>query len=99
MKNQEKVRQVMDVLINSSLKKVKCVIIVNNRTNTYECVETNDFFSEIIGEKGSIGELYDALLSHNKNGQENTGEYKQFSDLNVFKRDHYRVNIRFVVEG
>ena len=99
MKNQEKVRQVMDVLINSSLKKVKCVIIVNNRTNTYECVETNDFFSEIIGEKGSIGELYDALLSRNKNGQENTGEYKQFSDLNVFKRDHYRVNIRFVVEG
>lgn len=41
MTKQEKIQQVTDSLIRNSIKKTKCVIVVNNRTKNYECLETN----------------------------------------------------------
>lgn len=100
MTKEEKIQQVTDSLIRNSMKKAKCVIVVNNRTKNYECLETNEFFKKIIAENGSIDELYNALFFRNKtSGLEDTGGYKQFKDLSFFERDQYRANIHFIVDN
>lgn len=98
MKREEKIKEVSDCLIQNLIKEKKCLILVNNRTKQYECLESDEVFKTIIDESGSIDGLYNTLFLNNKNnGMEDKAGYKQFENLSVFQRDQYRVNLSFVV--
>ena len=98
MKREEKIKEVSDCLIQNLIKKKKCLILVNNRTKHYECLESDEVFKTIIDESGSIDGLYNTLFLNNKNnGMEDKAGYKQFENLSVFQRDQYRANLSFVV--
>ena len=98
MKREEKIKEVSDCLIQNLIKKKKCLILVNNRTKQYECLESDEVFKTIIDERGSIDGLYNTLFLNNKNnGMEDKAGYKQFENLSVFQRDKYRANLSFVV--
>ena len=98
MKREEKIKEVSDCLIQNLIKKKKCLILVNNRTKQYECLESDEVFKTIIDESGSIDGLYNTLFLNNKNnGMEDKAGYKQFENLSVFQRDQYRANLSFVV--
>ena len=98
MKREEKIKEVSDCLIQNLIKKKKCIILVNNRTKQYECLESDEVFKTIIDESGSIDGLYNTLFLNNKNnGMEDKAGYKQFENLSVFQRDQYRANLSFVV--
>ena len=98
MKREEKIKEVSDCLIQNLIKEKKCLILVNNRTKQYECLESDEVFKTIIDESGSIDGLYDTLFLNNKNnGMEDKAGYKQFENLSVFQRDQYRANLSFVV--
>lgn len=87
-----------DCLIQNLIKEKKCLILVNNRTKQYECLESDEVFKTIIDESGSIDGLYNTLFLNNKNnGMEDKAGYKQFENLSVFQRDQYRANLSFVV--
>ena len=98
MKREEKIKEVSDCLIQNLIKAKKCLILVNNRTKQYECLESDEVFKTIIDESGSIDGLYNTLFLNNKNnGMEDKAGYKQFENLSVFQRDQYRANLSFVV--
>ena len=98
MKREEKIKEVSDCLIQNLIKEKKCLILVNNRTKQYECLESDEVFKTIIDESGSIDGLYNTLFLNNKNnGMEDKAGYKQFENLSVFQRDKYRANLSFVV--
>lgn len=98
MKREEKIKEVSDCLIQNLIKEKKCLILVNNRTKQYECLESDEVFKTIIDERGSIDGLYNTLFLNNKNnGMEDKAGYKQFENLSVFQRDQYRANLSFVV--
>ena len=98
MKREEKIKEVSDCLIQNLIKEKKCLILVNNRTKQYECLESDEVFKTIIDESGSIDGLYNTLFLNNKNnGMEDKAGYKQFENLSVFQRDQYRANLSFVV--
>ena len=98
MKREEKIKEVSDCLIQNLIEKKKCLILVNNRTKQYECLESDEVFKTIIDESGSIDGLYNTLFLNNKNnGMEDKAGYKQFENLSVFQRDQYRANLSFVV--
>ena len=98
MKREDKIKEVSDCLIQNLIKKKKCLILVNNRTKHYECLESDEVFKTIIDESGSIDGLYNTLFLNNKNnGMEDKAGYKQFENLSVFQRDQYRANLSFVV--
>ena len=98
MKREEKIKEVSDCLIQNLIKKKKCLILVNNRTKQYECLDSDEVFKTIINESGSIDGLYNTLFLNNKNnGMEDKAGYKQFENLSVFQRDQYRANLSFVV--
>lgn len=98
MKREEKIKEVSDCLIQNLIKEKKCLILVNNRTKQYECLESDEVFKTIIDESGSIDGLYNTLFLNNKNnGIEDKAGYKQFENLSVFQRDQYRANLSFVV--
>lgn len=98
MKREEKIKEVSDCLIQNLIKEKKCLILINNRTKQYECLESDEVFKTIIDESGSIDGLYNTLFLNNKNnGMEDKAGYKQFENLSVFQRDQYRVNLSFVV--
>lgn len=98
MKREEKIKEVSDCLIQNLIKEKKCLILVNNRTKQYECLESDEVFKTIIDERGSIDGLYNTLFLNNKNnGMEDKAGYKQFENLSVFQRDKYRANLSFVV--
>ena len=98
MKREEKIKEVSDCLIQNLIKEKKCLILVNNRTKQYECLESDEVFKTIIDESGSIDGLYNTLFLNNKNnGMEDKAGYKQFDNLSVFQRDQYRANLSFVV--
>ena len=100
MKREEKIKEVSDCLIQNLIKKKKCLILVNNRTKQYECLESDEVFKTIIDESGSIDGLYNTLFLNNKNnGMEDKAGYKQFENLSVFQRDQYRANLSFVVNN
>ena len=99
MKREEKIKEVSDCLIQNLIKEKKCLILVNNRTKQYECLESDEVFKTIIDESGSIDGLYNTLFLNNKNnGMEDKAGYKQFENLSVFQRDQYRANLSFVVD-
>ena len=98
MKREEKIKEVSDCLIQNLIKEKKCLILVNNRTKQYECLDSDEVFKTIINESGSIDGLYNTLFLNNKNnGMEDKAGYKQFENLSVFQRDQYRANLSFVV--
>ena len=98
MKREEKIKEVSDCLIQNLIKEKKCLILVNNRTKQYECLDSDEVFKTIIDESGSIDGLYNTLFLNNKNnGMEDKAGYKQFENLSVFQRDQYRANLSFVV--
>ena len=98
MKREEKIKEVSDCLIQNLIKEKKCLILVNNRTKQYECLESDEVFKTIIDESGSIDGLYNTLFLNNKNnGMEDKAGYKQFENLSVFQRDQDRANLSFVV--
>ena len=98
MKREEKIKEVSDCLIQNLIKEKKCLILINNRTKQYECLESDEVFKTIIDESGSIDGLYNTLFLNNKNnGMEDKAGYKQFENLSVFQRDQYRANLSFVV--
>lgn len=98
MKREEKIKEVSDCLIQNLIKEKKCLILINNRTKQYECLESDEVFKTIIDESGSIDGLYNTLFLNNKNnGMEDKAGYKQFENLSVFQRDKYRANLSFVV--
>lgn len=98
MKREEKIKEVSDCLIRNLIKEKKCLILINNRTKQYECLESDEVFKTIIDESGSIDGLYNTLFLNNKNnGMEDKAGYKQFENLSVFQRDQYRANLSFVV--
>ena len=98
MKREEKIKEVSDCLIQNLIKEKKCLILVNNRTKQYECLDSDEVFKTIIDERGSIDGLYNTLFLNNKNnGMEDKAGYKQFENLSVFQRDQYRANLSFVV--
>lgn len=98
MKREEKIKEVSDCLIQNLIKEKKCLILINNRTKQYECLESDEVFKTIIDESGSIDGLYNTLFLNNKNnGIEDKAGYKQFENLSVFQRDQYRANLSFVV--
>ena len=98
MKREEKIKEVSDCLIQNLIKEKKCLILVNNRTKQYECLESDEVFKTILADSGSIDELYKTLFLNNKNnGMEDKAGYKQFENLSVFQRDKYRANLSFVV--
>ena len=98
MKREEKIKEVSDCLIQNLIKEKKCLILVNNRTKQYECLESDEVFKTIIDESGSIDGLYNTLFLNNKNnGMEDKAGYKQFENLSVLQRDQYRANLSFVV--
>ena len=98
MKREEKIKEVSDCLIQNLIKEKKCLILVNNKTKQYECLESDEVFKTIIDESGSIDGLYNTLFLNNKNnGMEDKAGYKQFENLSVFQRDQYRANLSFVV--
>ena len=100
MKREEKIKEVSACLIQNLIKEKKSLIIVNNRTKQYECLELDEVLKTILPDRGSIDELYNTLFLVNKNnGTEDKGGYKQFGDLSVFQRDQYRVNLSFVVDN
>ena len=100
MKREEKIKEVSACLIQNLIKEKKSLIIVNNRTKQYECLELDEVLKTILPDRGSIDELYNILFLDNKNnGLEDKGGYKQFGDLSVFQRDQYRVNLSFVVDN
>lgn len=99
MTKEEKIQQVADSIVRNTMNKAKCVIIVNNKTESYECLEINDILQNFIARQGNLGELYDALfLCHKVNHTKDTGVYRQFEDLSVFERDQYRANLHFVLD-
>ena len=100
MKREEKIKEVSACLIQNLIKEKKSLIIVNNRTKQYECLELDEVLKTILPDRGSIDELYNTLFLDNKNnGTEDKGGYKQFGDLSVFQRDQYRANLSFVVDN
>ena len=100
MKKEEKIKEVSACLIQNLIKEKKSLIIVNNRTKQYECLELDEVLKTILPDRGSIDELYNTLFLDNKNnGTEDKGGYKQFGDLSVFQRDQYRANLSFVVDN
>ena len=100
MKREEKIKEVSACLIQNLIKEKKSLIIVNNRTKQYECLELDEVLKTILPDRGSIDELYSILFLDNKNNDtEDKGGYKQFGDLSVFQRDQYRANLSFVVDN
>lgn len=100
MKREEKIKEVSACLIQNLIKEKKSLIIVNNRTKQYECLELDEVLKTILPDRGSIDELYNILFLDNKNnGLEDKGGYKQFGDLSVFQRDQYRANLSFIVDN
>ena len=100
MKREEKIKEVSECLIQNLIKEKKCLIIVNNKTKQYECLESDEVFKTILADSGSIDELYKTLFLNNKNnGMEDKAGYRQFEDLSVFQRDQYRVSLSFVVDN
>ncbi len=101
MSTEEKIDEVYHCLMQNYKKNVKCLIIVNNKTRQYECLESDEVFQSIISDSGSIDGLYKTLFLENKNhiGTEEKGGYRQFEDLSVFQRDRYRTSLNFVVNG
>lgn len=99
MTKEKRIQQVFDSLVNYSMGCARCIIIVNNKTKTYECLQRNDCFKSIISEVGTTEELYDALfLSSKRADKADVCVYKKFEDLSVFERDHYCVNLHAVVD-
>ena len=99
MTKEEKIQQVADSIVRNAMNKAKCIIIVNNQTKRYECLEINDILQNFISRQGNLGELYDALfLCHKVDHTKDTGVYRQFEDLSVFERDQYRANLHFVLD-
>ena len=100
MKREEKIKEVSACLIQNLIKEKKSLIIVNNRTKQYECLELDEVLKTILPDRGIIDELYNILFLDNKNnGTEDKGGYKQFGDLSVFQRDQYRANLSFIVDN
>ena len=100
MKREEKIKEVSECLIQNLIKEKKCLIIVNNKTKQYECLESDEVFKTILADSGSIDELYKTLFLNNKNnGMEDKAGYRQFEDLSVFQRDQYRVSLSFAVDN
>lgn len=100
MKREEKIKEVSECLIQNLIKEKKCLIIVNNKTKQYECLESDEVFKTILADSGSIDELYKTLFLNNKNNDmEDKAGYRQFEDLSVFQRDQYRVSLSFVVDN
>lgn len=99
MTKEEQIKQIADNLINGLMDRSGCIILVNHQTQSYECIEINEFFRGIIAERGTTEELYNILFLHSKtSGGEDASEYKRFVDLSVFERDNYRANMKFVVD-
>ena len=100
MKREQKIKEVSECLIQNLITEKKCLILVNNRTKQYECLESDEVFKTILADSGSIDELYKTLFLNNKNnGKEDKAGYRQFEDLSVFQRDQYRVSLSFVVDN
>lgn len=100
MDKEQRVRQVLDGIIQTSMNMAKCIVVVNNVTKRFECIKSDDFFKTIIAQYGTAQELYDILFLNNKAvGSEDVGEYKQFRNLSVFERNQYRANLRFIVDN
>lgn len=96
----ERKKQVEDGLIRDAMNNTRCIIIVNNRTGSYEVLEANDFFQKIVAEKGSVEELYRSLFSYNRGGAEEKADvYRQFEDVSVFERNQFRANLHFKLDG
>ena len=98
MIKENRIQQVFHSLVNYSMSSAKCVIIVNNKTKKYKCLQRNECFKSIIVEEGTTEELYNALfLNNKKDDKTDVGDYKKFKNLSVFDRDHYSVNLNVVV--
>ena len=98
----DRIREVEDSLIRSTMNEARCVVIVNNKTKRYTCLETDAFFRRIINPDGELEELYNSLFLHSKMNdiaERNVGEYRQFMDLSVFEWNQYRTNLRFIEEN
>ena len=57
----EKVRE---SIIRNTLNKAQCIIVVNNKTKTYECLEMTDFFKKMIAKSGTLEDLFHTLFVH-----------------------------------
>ena len=66
MSTEEKIDEVYHCLMQNYKKNVKCLIIVNNKTRQYECLESDEVFQSIISDSGSIDGLYKTLFLENK---------------------------------
>ena len=97
MIKENRIQKVFHSLVNYSMSSAKCVIIVNNKTKKYKCLQRNECFKSIIVEEGTTEELYNALfLNNKKDDKTDVGDYKKFKNLSVFDRDHYSVTLNVV---
>ena len=95
----ERLHQVEESIVRNAMNLARCIVIVNRRTNSYECIKTDDFFSKIIPEQGSLNELYSTMfMGYKHDGGRDIGEYKQFQDLSVFEKEQYRANLHFIID-
>lgn len=100
MDKEQRARQVLDGIIQTSMNMAKCIVVVNNVTKRFECIKSDDFFKTIIAQYGTAQDLYDILFLNNKDiGSEDVGAYKQFRNLSVFERNQYRANLKFIVDN
>ena len=100
MDKEQRARQVLDGIIQTSMNMAKCIVVVNNVTKRFECIKSDDFFKTIIAQYGTAQDLYDILFLNNKAiGSEDVGAYKQFRNLSVFERNQYRANLKFIVDN
>lgn len=100
MTKANRMEKVRESLIRNTLSKARCIIVVNNKTKTYECLEMTDFFKKIIAKSGTLEDLFHTLFLGNKmNGEKESGGYLQFMDLSVFEIEQYRANLHFIEDG
>ena len=78
-------------IYSAIFREVDCVILANNVTGTYRCLKITPFWEEIIGNTGTLSDLYYLLFV--KKSESHKGEqddkYKTFIDESFFQKEKY----------
>lgn len=91
-------KQLYDKLFDVIWEDVHCIIEIDHHEGQYFVLEQDDFFENIIKEKGTLRDLYRILfLKNGKQEEIAEGGYDRFIDESIFQKAAYQSGIRFHV--
>lgn len=87
-------------LYSRVIQNYAALYLIHKEDKTYEALQTDDVFAQLISETGSLVMLYSQLFSLNKsNMSKNKGKYEIFTSENLFLQDKYHGSLVLTVDN